>query len=101
MTISLYLEIVNLSLYGVPIEYKGQWSQLTAPNWPLAYKYSEVVEHAITKDIIKGQNARPFFSLPFENSVDSLMGTFPQKRSTNKYCVINDLLWLPGQSVNK
>ena len=43
--------IVNFSLYGVPIGYKGQRSQLTAPNWPSGYKYRDAVERAIPKTL--------------------------------------------------
>ena len=46
-----------------------------------------------------GGGAGPFNFPPFETFVGSPLGAFPRKRS-NKYRVIHDLSWPPGQSVN-
>ena len=93
-------QVLDYASNGVPIGYEGPRYYRESNNWPSAIKYSSAVSDSISKDLAKGRKAGPFEVPPFSTFVGSPMGAFLKKRSNNKYRVIHDLSWPPGQSVN-
>ena len=93
-------QVLDYASNGVPIGYEGPRYYRESNNWPSAIKYSSAVSDSINKDLAKGRKAGPFEVPPFSTFVGSPMGAFLKKRSNNKYRVIHDLSWPPGQSVN-
>ena len=90
---------MHYTKFGVPIGYNGPRISRVHKNWNSAYKYGSAVKQVLLYDVQKGRKAGPFNFPPFETFVGSPLGAFPRKRS-NKYRVIHDLSWPPGQSVN-
>ena len=68
-------------------------------NWDSAYRYGHVVHETLLADVEAGTKLGPFSSPPFSTYVGSPLGVFPRKRS-DKYRIIHDLSWPPGQSIN-
>ena len=92
-------KIVHYTKFGVPIGHNGPRISRVHKNSNSAYKYGSAVKQVLLYDVQKGTKVGPFNFPPFGRFVGSPLGAFPRKRS-NKYRVIHDLSWPPGQSVN-
>ena len=92
--------IIDGIINGVNIGYSGQSSNIICKNWPSANKYHDAVEDIIRQDVIRGRKVGPFHTPP-EQFVGSPLGAFEKKHTPGKYCVIHDLSWPPGHSVNE
>ena len=85
---------------GVHIGYTGPKHYREYKNWQSVNTFYDAVLTSIEKDISKGRKLGPWDSPPSANFVGSPMGAFLKKRSKNKYRVIHDLSWPPGESIN-
>jgi hypothetical protein len=92
--------IIDGIVNGVHIGYTGPRYYREYKNWSSVHTFYDAVHSSIQKDISKGRKLGPWDSPPSANFVGSPMGAFLKKRSTNKYRVIHDLSWPPGQSIN-
>ena len=84
----------------VHIGYTGPKHYREYKNCKSVNTFYDAVLTSIKKDISKGRKLGPWDSPPSANFVGSPMGAFLKKRSKNKYRVIHDLSWPPGESIN-
>ena len=86
---------------GVDIGYQGIRKTVWSGNWKSALDNGSVVRDYLTAEVALGRKAGPFNQPPFTTYVGSPMGIVVKKRSDSvKYCIIHDLSWPPGDSVN-
>jgi hypothetical protein len=101
-SLALYADknfILNGIRHGVNIGYKGPKHYRVSVNWPSVKKYKHAVLESLHTDLSHGRMLGPFTQPPYEHFVGSPMGVFQKKRS-QKFRVINDLSWPPGESIN-
>ena len=86
---------------GVDIGYQVKRKTVWSGNWKSAVDNGSVVNEYLTAEVALGRKAGPFNQLPFLTYVRLPMGIVIMKCSDSvKYCIIHDLSWPPGDSVN-
>ena len=86
---------------GVDIGYQGDRKTIWSGKWKLALDNGSMVSEYLATEVALGRKAGPFNQPPFHTYVGSLMGIVIKKCSDSvKYCIIHDLSWPPGDSVN-
>lgn len=95
-------KVINYAKHGVPLGYIGTRESRCYDSWPSAYKYIDVVYESIQRDVQLGRKMGPYSHPPdfMRNYRASPLGAFPKKHSKNKFRIIHDLSWPPGQAVN-
>ena len=83
------------------IGYQGIRKTVWSGNCKSALDNGSVVRDYLTTEVALGRKAGLFNQPPFATYVRSPMGIVTKKRSDSvKYCIIHDLSWPPGDSVN-
>ena len=86
---------------GVDIGYQGDRKTVWSGNWRSALDNGSVVSEYLTTEVALGRKAGLFNQPPFHTHVGSQMGIVIKKcLDSVKYCIIHDLPWPPGDSVN-
>ena len=86
---------------GVDIGFQGERKTVWSGNWKSVVDNGSVVSNYLTAEVALGRKAGPFNQLPFSTYVGLPMGIVIKKCSDSvKYCIIHDLSWPPGDSVN-
>ena len=86
---------------GVDIGFQGIRKTVWSGNWKSALDNGSVVRDYLATEVALGRKAGLFNQLPFTPYVELPMGIVIKKCSDSvKYCIIHDLSWPPGDSVN-
>ena len=86
---------------GVDIGFQDERKTVWSGNWKSVVDNGSVVSDYLTTEVALGRKAGPFNQPPFSTYVGSPMGIVIKKHLDSvKYCIIHDLSWPPGDSVN-
>ena len=85
---------------GVDIGHQGVRKTVRSGNWKSAIDNGSVVRDYLAAEVALGRKAGPFNQPLFTTYVGSPMGIVIKCSDSVKYCIIHDLSWPPGDSVN-
>ena len=86
---------------GVDIRFQGDRKTVWSGNWKSALDNRSMVSEYLTIEVALRRKAGQFNQLPFLTYIGSPMGIVIKKwLDSVKYCIIHDLSWPPGDSVN-